>query len=91
MKMVENEEKSLKDFLRQNVVVKYRNPAFIGNPQNEDKIVTSVGIMTEYFDDEEDDDGHFSGGYIVVQDDTDYDRISLKDLIKIYIKEDKEE
>ena len=82
-----NEQKNLRAFYQRNVVVKFLNPEFSGDFRDGKEIISTSGVLSDFAEDEEDDDGKFSGGYIVVQTDTDYDRISLKNIIKIYVKE----
>ena len=77
MEMKRNELKAenlgLKIFFKKEVVVRFID--------ENNQIVTTTGILTEFYEGDEDIEG-----YIVVQSDTDYDKIPSENIRKIYLK-----
>ena len=87
MNRTEIEPKGLKAFYKKNVVVRFLNPEYTGDLRDGGEIISASGFMSDFSDDNDENEGMFSGGYISIQTDTDYDRIPLKNIIKIYVKE----
>ncbi len=72
-------KRKLKDFLDKEVVIR-----FLENDTGRE--ITTTGILTDFYEanDEEDLDKEF----VSIQNDTDYDRIPLKDVRKIFLKKE---
>jgi len=80
---MEKQKNGLVVFYEKNVVVKFLNPEFSGDFRDGSEIITTTGTLTDFNDGDEDNEG-----FIVITNPTDYDRIPLKNVRKIFLKED---
>ena len=67
----------IKKFYEKNVVVRFID--------EDNQAITVTGVLTEFTETNDEDEN--SEDYVIIESDTDYDRILVRNIKKIYLKE----